>query len=504
MAVTRGIVPIHTSALKDPQTLADVFRAHGVELPGWLRNSKDLVSRFDLVSPTDFRYSVPELDRYFSEESFVRHKARVEVALVRVLARRKLISARAADLISTASRRVTASETYEIEEKTKHDIIALVRAIQSHIPNVEGREEAVAAVHRTATSYDIVNTANALRIRNAFRQVIIPDLIKLEGAWLKTLMEHKETLQVGRTHTQWAEPVTFGFVLAWYADRLGRRILQLRSAVNALEGKFSGAVGTHGAASLFVPDPAKFEAEILGVLGVKPARITTQIVPPEQQVDLMHATVSALGVIAGWAQDMYHLQRPEIGEVGQPRGDDVSASSTMPFKTNPVGLENIMSVFKYLLPRTIPGYLNQLSLHQRDLTNSAVERFDPEAFVLFDYSVRRALRVTKSLKPHAAQMRAIFDRSAGQIIGEPLHLLLAANGYQTSHETVGRLADKARETGRPLMELVRADPELQQFIERFTPGQIALMSDPSRYIGIAPRKAENIARYWANKLRIEL
>ena len=457
--------------------------------------------KFDAISPTDYRYKVNVLQPYLSEESFISYKSKVEAALARVLAERGIISRQAAEKIGIASEKVKAAEVYMEEDKTHHDIIAQVNRIRSRLRKEEDRE-ARAAVHRTATSYDIIDTANTMRFKDAFLKVIIPDMISLEKLWIGVAKENKSTLQIGRTHLQHAEPITFGFATASFVSRLGGRILFIKRAVDALEAKFSGAAGTHSAASLFVGDPVKFENDILTSLGVRPTEISTQITQQEPIVDLNHGVTSAFGVLANWAVHVYHLQRPEIAELSQPgRGLDISRSSAMPHKANPVGVENIQSIFKLVMPHMITTYLDQISFHQRDLTNSATSRYNTELYDLFDYSVKRAIRVTKTLVPNIGNMKRNFETSSRYIVAEPLQLILASLGHPNAHEAVGELADLARQEGKSLMEIVEGKRSMRKYLRQFTQEQKAILSDPSKYLGVAQQKTLNVADHWEAEMR---
>jgi len=457
---------------------------------------KDQVSLFDLFSPSDYRYSVRELVPYLSEESYIRYKSRVEAALAKVLARRKIISEKSAEEIRRASEKITAGEVYEEESKTGHDIIAQVNLIRKNVG-----KEARAGVHRTATSYDIIDSANMLRYRDAFEMVILPDMIELEKTWIDSARKWKSVLQIGRTHLQHAEPITFGFAIAWYVSRFGKEILKVKEALNNLDGKFAGAVGAYNASSLFVDDPEEFEKEVLAELGLKPSEISTQIVQPEAMNDLIHHVISSFTILSNWADDMRNLQRPEIGEVGQPRGKDISRSSTMPHKANPVGLENIKSLWKATMPYMLMMHLDQISDHQRDLTNSASQRYIPQILNQFDYSVRRASRISKNLQPNKENMLKNLREGSNKAIAEPLHLLLSAYGHPDSHDYVGRLADESSARGIPLAEIVMKDKTLGPYLKQFTKEQMAVIKDPSRYIGIASRKAEKVADDWERRIR---
>jgi adenylosuccinate lyase len=442
---------------------------------------------------------VEQLTPYLSEEAFVKYKSMVEAGLARAWAQRGIISEEAADAIVAASEKVTAAEVYEEEAKTNHDIIAQVNMIKSHLRG-EGTE-AEHAVHRAATSYDIVDTANSARYRDAFYNVIIPDLILLETAWIKIAREERDTLQIGRTHLQHAEPVTFGFAMASFVSRFGERILHIKESVDNLEGKFSGAVGTYGAASLFIADPITFEKEVLGQLNLKPTQISTQITQPEPVVDMLHSVMTSFGVVANWAYDLYNLQRPEIAEIGQPRGKDISRSSTMPNKANPVGLENIISLYKESMPNMVTTYLDQISFHQRDLTNSASQRFIPETLNIFDYAIRRATRISSSLSINRHNMQRNFDMSSGYVTAEPLQLLLSSYGLSDAHKLIGELSDAAQSDGRPVFELAKEDEHLSEYLRRISPEQEAVLSDASKYIGCAPQKVDDVTDFWEQRIQ---
>ncbi|MDQ1279051.1 MAG: adenylosuccinate lyase [Thermoproteota archaeon] len=458
--------------------------------------SEGNLSRFSLFAPADFRYYVKELEPFLSEESYVKYKCEVEVALAKVLAKRGIISEDSAKEIALASKRVTAEEVYNEEQRTQHDIIALINMIRTKIS-----DEAKSAVHRTATSYDIVDTANSKRYRDAFLKIIIPDLVSLEKVLIDIARREKETVQIGRTHLQHAEPITFGFAISWYVSRFGKSLMKIYRSINEMEGKFSGAVGAYNASFLFVDDPEDFEKEVLSELGLKPAEISTQIIQPENLTDLMHYVVSTSTIMSNLADDLRNLQRPEIGEVGQPRGEDISRSSTMPHKANPVGLENVESLWKVVMPFMITMYLDQISNHQRDLTNSASQRNIPQVLDLFDYSVRRMTRILRNLRPHTHNMLRNFEMNKDKIVAEPLQLLLSSYGHPNAHEYVSKLVDKSYETGRSLTEIVQSDPALSLYLKKFTSRQSAILVNPNTYLGIASRKTEEITNVWEQKLK---
>lgn len=451
---------------------------------------------FSLFSPTDYRYSIKALEPYLSEEAFINYQAQVEGALAKTLAKHGIGSPKIAEEIVQAATKVTAKEVYEEENRIKHDVRALVNMIRKRVS-----DEAKPFVHVTATSMDIKDTANALRYRDATEKIILPDMVALEKTWTDLAREEKNTVQIGRTHGQHAEPITFGFAIAQYVNRWGDRILKVKEASNNLVGKFSGAVGAYNAATLFFEDPESFEKELLEELELRPAEISTQIVPPEPVTDFIHSVVSSFGVLANFARDMRNLQRSEIGEVGEPFEEGQVGSSAMPQKRNPIDFENVESMWKKFVPHMVTMYLDQISEHQRDLTNSCSQRYTPELLVAFDSAVRRMNRFSQKLQLDRRNMKRNLELNKDKIIAEPLYNLLAFYGHPDAHEHVRRLTMESYRTGKPLTEVALTDKELQPYLKKFTPSQMEVISNPSKYLGIASKKTEKIIELWEKRLK---
>jgi adenylosuccinate lyase len=451
---------------------------------------------FSAFSPTDYRYAVDELRSYLSEEAYVRYKAKIEAALAQVFEKRGILRKELCDEIVAATSSITAEEVYDEEKRTKHDIRALVNVIRSKVS-----DEAKPFVHLGATSYDVVDTANALRYKDAVLNVIIPDMLALEQTWIKLARREKDTLQIGRTHGQHAEPVTFGFALAHYVNRWGSQILKMKEASENLVGKFSGAVGAYNATSLLIADPEEFEREVLALLDIKPAAISTQIVPPEPMSEFVHAIISSFSVLANFSDDMRHLQRSEIGEVMERVEAEQVGSSTMPHKRNPIGFESVKSLWKKFMPQIITMHLDQISEHQRDLTNSASQRYTQELLVVFDYCVRRLKSISERLEVDRERMRENFMRARDTVIAEPLYILLAYYGHPDAHEYVRRMSLQAYKENKPLKELVEQDDENLPYLQKFTKEQKEKVFDAEKYIGIAAEKTEKIAKYWEGVLK---
>ena len=459
-------------------------------------------SVFDNISPLDHRYSLREKEfsefgEFLSERAKINYQGRVEAALVQTLADREICSQKAADEVKAAVEELTPEEVYAEEKKTKHNIRALVNCIQKRIST-----EARPYVHFTATSFDIVDTANSLRYKEAAEEMIVPRLKELEKVLMEIALREKETVQIGRTHGQHAVPVTFGFALAEYVSRLGNRIKAVEETGKKLKGKLSGAVGAYNAVSLFFEEPEDFEADVLAKLGMKAGDHSTQIVEPEYVSDFVHSLISCFGVIAGLSDDMRHLQRSEIGEVGEYFGEDQVGSSTMPHKRNPINYENVKSMWKQFMPRMVTVYQDQLSEHQRDLTNSASGRFIPEIIVGLISAVNRLQRVFKKMVVDKVNMKKNFDQNKEMIVAEPLYILLASYGHPDAHEAVRKLTLEAEETGSSLRELVGEKEELKSYLNKFTDRQRKILMNPEKYTGVAAKKTEKVVEKWTKTLEL--
>lgn len=443
-----------------------------------------------------------ELEPILSEEAYVKCKARVEAALASQLSRAGLCSAQIAKEIERACNRVTAEEVYAEESRIKHDIRALANVIRDKVS-----DRAKPFVHLTATSYDIVDTANAIRLKEAVKRVILPDLIKLEKALIEIDLKYASKVQIGRTHGQHAEPITFGFFISYYVSRLGQRILKLDEASDQLTGKFAGAVGVYGPLSLIIQDPEKFEKELLASLGLVPSEVSTQIVQPESVSDLMHAIVSTFGVLANLSRDLRHLQRTEISEIAEEFSSLQVGSSTMPQKRNPINFENVESAWKKFMPQMVTVYMDQISEHQRDLTNSLSQRYLPELLVAFDSSVRRLTRTLwdeKGGKPRmvvdSSALKKNFEISSDKIAAEPLYILLANAGHRDAHEAVRKLVQRSIDTKKSFAQLLRSDKELSKYLAKIPKDKLRILESPLLYTGIAEKKSKKVAFAWKKRI----
>ena len=486
---------------KGSSLLREIQNLIGIDKEEFSFESK--MNLFDAISPLDFRYYgrnekvFQKLQPYLSENAMIKYMAKVESALTKILAKKKICSMEAAKEIENACNKVTAKEVYLEEDKLKHNVRALANCIRNKVS-----DKAKPFVHFTATSHDIIATADALRYKEFTNKVLLPKLIEFEKTLIDIALREKDALQVGRTHGQHAVPITFGFAIAQYVSRFGNSILKIKKTGNNLRGKIAGAVGSYNASSLFFDEPEEFEEDVLAELGLKPSPISTQIPEAEFMVDYINAIINSFGILADLSDDMRHLQRSEVGEVGEIFTEKQVGSSTMPQKRNPINFENTKSMWKEFMPRIITLYLDQLSEHQRDLTNSASSRFSAEILAAFYISVSRLDKTMQSLRVDKENLKKNFDMNKGLIVAEPLYILLAAYAHPDSHEVVKQLTLKAQAEKKELQDLIKKERPLQKYLRKFTKKQLRIINHPENYTGIASKKTEKVCKVWKKEFKI--
>ena len=390
-------------------------------------------------------------------------------------------------------------EVYEEERRIQHNIRALVNCIGKQVS-----AKAKPYVHLFATSADIMDTARALCLVEVTRDVLVPDLIALERQLIRLARDNAATPQMGRTHGQHAVPMTFGFAVALYVSRVGQRIESIVQAAQNLRGKFAGAVGAYNALALLSPEPAKIEAALMHKLGLATPEISTQVTQPEYVADYVYALTACWGVFANLADDFRHLQRSEIRELRDRKASDpntqIVGSSTMPHKVNPKDFENVKSMWKAYVPRLLTVLMDQISEHQRDLTNSASMRFVMEHVAAFAYAIHRLRMTLDGVEPDAARMRELLDGGKDPITAEPLYVLLAMHGHPEAHEKARVLARDARIQKRPLSQLLREDAGIAAYLAKMSPEQLAILDDPAKYLGAAEQRTRTLCDEWEKKI----
>ncbi|MGI5105724.1 adenylosuccinate lyase [Treponema socranskii] len=465
-------------------------------------------SVFENISPVDHRYSISEKDVYdklvrcISEEAAVRSCAKAEAALVKAhFAVRGALTSEIEQAIDAAANTVDPEEVYAEEEKTQHNIRALVNVMKRTVPS-----EIAPFIHLGATSVDILDTALALRMRDVIQNVTVPELKALERALCDIALRDAETPQVGRTHGQHAVPITFGWTIAEFVSRLGKSIIKIEELAKQLKGKLAGPVGAYNGLSMIVKDPEDLERRYLAFLGLEASEYSNQLVEPEYLLRLLLECNTAFGIIANLADDLRNLQRSEIGEVFEYFSSTQVGSSTMPQKRNPWNSEHVKSLWKAMCPRVITFYMDQISEHQRDLTNSASQRFIADYVAGFTMAVSRMKKVVSGLQADTEAMAKTLENAGGRVRGgvlaEPAYILLGEAGVNDGHEIVRKITLECEKTGEPFFAVLKRHTDAfnkitEQLKKLGVEDAETFFENPARYRGLAAEKSKRIAEKYA-------
>ncbi|MDR0551114.1 MAG: adenylosuccinate lyase [Spirochaetaceae bacterium] len=478
-------------------------------------------SIFGNISPLDHRYSLSEkgvfdaLVPYLSEEASILMCVKAEAALVLAhLKDRGKLTAEIRAVLERAAGSVRPEEVYAEEEKTRHNIRALVNVLKTKVPL-----EIAPLVHLGATSVDILDTSFACRIKRAALEVVLPLLTKMENQLCAIAEREAETPQVGRTHGQHAVPITVGFAFAEYVARAGKSIARIRELAADLRGKLAGAVGAYNATGMLTRDPEQLELYFLDEMGLLPSEHSTQLVEPEHILRLLLEFNVCFGIIANLADDIRNLQRSEIGEAREGFSSTQVGSSTMPQKRNPWNSEHVKSLWKAFMPHVTTFFMDQISEHQRDLTNSASQRFVAEYITGFCMAAERMCAVLSSLSFDRENLLRNLGVNApgtaggsgggipGGILAEPAYILLAESGVSDAHEEIRKITLACeRERVSFAAALIRekalfakiAAQMLKLGIARTEAEAAAFFEHPEKYNGLAAKKARELARKYGN------
>ncbi len=431
------------------------------------------------VHPIDYRYGSEDMRRIWDEENKLQRLLDVEAALARAHAKLGNIPEESARVISERANTnwVKPRRVKEIEAEIGHDIMAVVKALS------EACGEHGKYVHLGATSNDIIDTANALLIKESL-MIIESYLKELRDVLIRLAEKHKYTVCIGRTHGQHAVPTTYGMKFALWLDEVQRHLERLEEIKKrVLVGKMRGAVGT---AASFGEKALEIERLVMKDLGLRPALITNQLVPRDLYAELMMFLALVASTLDKIGLEIRNLQRTEILEVSEPFGEKQVGSSTMPHKRNPIRTEKVCGLARILYSNVIPALLNNPLWHERDLTNSSVERVIlPESFILLDEMLRVTIGVLKGLEFFSGNIEKNLYLTKNLIMAEPLMLKLTEKGMgrQEAHEFVRKLAMKAFQEGRDFLEVVKESNELRNYLSEF---ELTLLK-PKNYIGISPK-----------------
>jgi adenylosuccinate lyase len=386
--------------------------------------------------------------RIWSDEGKLARWLEVELAALEGWAEIGVVPAEVAAEVAAKAEPPSPERVAEIEARTHHDVAAFVDAVADELGDA-GRW-----FHYGLTSSDVVDTALSLQVRDA-GELILAGLERAFAAVVARAEEHRETLQIGRTHGIHAEPTTFGLKLAGWAFELDRDRTRLTRALEGMRvGKLSGAVGTYSASD---PEVERLACERLGL---QPAPTSTQILQRDRHAELVSALAIMAASLEKFALEIRHLARTEVAEVQEPFGSGQKGSSAMPHKRNPIVSERICGLARVVRAAATVGLENVALWHERDISHSSAERVVvPDAFLALDYMLDRFGWLVEGLAVRAERMRRNLESSHGLFYSQRLLLALVDSGLtrDEAYRLVQRHALQAWDEEQDFRELVRAD-----------------------------------------------
>ncbi len=397
---------------------------------------------------------MPEMGRLWSDENKFRTWLEVEIAVCEAWAGLgKIPKSAAAEIKKKADFNV--DRILEIEEETKHDVIAFLTNVAEYIgPQAK-------YIHYGLTSSDILDISLSITIQNA-AALIRKRLLKITSQLKVLAGRYSKTVCIGRTHGVHAEPTVFGLKMALWYTEMKRNIARFDNAVKGLAvGKVSGAVGN------FAHVDPRVESYVCRKFKLKPAAVSTQIIQRDRHADFLNTLALIGGSLEKFATEIRNLQRTEIGEVEEGFSKKQKGSSAMPHKKNPITAEKIAGLSRVLRGNALAGMENQALWHERDITHSSVERvIIPDSCIIIDYVLHLFEGVLTNLVVNTKKMRENVYLGGGLVFSQRMLLALTAKmpSRELAYKTVQTLAMQAREQGKNFKDLINNSPEVKRVL----------------------------------------
>lgn len=402
------------------------------------------------------RYTLPEMGGIWTEENKYQKWLDVELAVCEIWSELGEIPSRALQRIKKKAA-FSLKRIEEIEKVVKHDVIAFLASVAENV----GEDSRY--IHFGLTSYDVVDTAFSLLIKESLEK-IKKDLISLKKIIKDEALRHKKTIIVGRTHGVHAEPITFGVkLLVWY-EEIRRHLLRIDRAIEVISyGRISGAVGT------YIHIDPKVEIQALKKLGLKPAKVSTQILQRDRHAEVLSALAIVASSLDKFSVEIRHLQKTEVLELEEPFTKGQKGSSSMPHKKNPVRAERISGLTR-LTRANLQVALENIPLwHERDISHSSTERIIfPDTFILTDFMLSEIMDIIKNWKVFPEKMKENIDLTRGLIFSQKL--LLSLMKKDLSRDDAYNLVQKnsllAGKEHLDFKEIVLSDSEVKKILSR--------------------------------------
>lgn len=396
------------------------------------------------------RYTRPVMAKLWNDQTRYQTWLEVEIQATQAWASLGIVPQEEADLIQ-AKASFDIDRILEIEEETRHDVVAFTRAVSESL----GQERKW--VHYGLTSTDVVDTAYGYQLKQV-NAVLRQDLLDLIEVVARRAKEHKYTVCMGRTHGVHAEPTTFGLKLAGFYAELKRHLDRFDRAAEGIQaGKISGAVGT------FANTPPEVETYVCQQLGIRPQDISTQVLPRDLHADYV-ATLALIGTsVERFATEIRALQKSEAREVEEYFAKGQKGSSAMPHKRNPIGSENVSGLARVMRGYMVTAYENVNLWHERDISHSSAERIIlPDLTTILDYQLARFTKIVDQLTVFPDNMLRNMQATFGLIYSQRLLLKLIDKGLsrEAAYDLVQPLTGQAWDDQTDFRSLVQANEEI--------------------------------------------
>jgi len=402
------------------------------------------------------RYTRKRMGTLWSDENKYRTWLKVEIAACDALAKLGKIPPEALKIIRKKAD-FSVARIEEIEEKTKHDVIAFTTAVAETV-GPEARY-----IHMGLTSSDVLDTSFALLLKEA-GGILLKGVQTLMDTLREQAETHQYTLMIGRSHGIHAEPITFGLKLAVWYDEMRRNRLRFQNAVKTIGfGKLSGAVGT------FANTSPEMEAHVCRKLGLRPAPASTQILQRDRFAEYFTALAIMGGTLEKMAVEIRHLQRTEVLEAEEYFSKGQKGSSAMPHKRNPIGAENISGLARILRANALAAMENICLWHERDISHSSVERIiGPDSTILMDYMLHRMNGILRNLCVYPEKMSANLNLLKGLVFSQQVLLALVDAGAsrENAYLWVQENAMQVWQRKKDFKQLILKDPRVARYLSR--------------------------------------
>ena len=450
------------------------------------------------LSPLTWRYGSDDMRKIFSEKHKYELWRKIWIALAEAQQQAKLVSKEELEDLKKNEKDIDIEKIFEFEKDTKHDVVAAIKEFAEKAKVGGGK------IHLGATSMDIVDNTDMIRIQEALK-IVEKKVTVILNLLANKIEEYSDFPCLGYTHLQPAEPTTVGYRLAFYAQDLLTAYQFIQFAKKTIKGKgMKGAVGTAASYHELLKNKSvsvnDLESEVVKKLGIESVLISGQVYPRLFDLIVLNSLVMVTSALAKFSGDLRILQSPLYGEWSEPFGKKQVGSSAMPFKKNPISSENICSLARFVA--TLPQIASEnvsLSYLERTLDDSANKRIIiAEAFLTTDQILMTAEKIINGLVINKERISFNLNQYASFAASESIILEAVKNGAdrQEMHEVlrnISMIAWAAIQKGKenPMIKLLSTDKLISRYLNK---NQLQKLMSVETHIGNAPERAKQLVK----------